>query len=409
MNAPLAPAPQPARIQADLDTLAEFRDPEKPGWTRRAFGEYGVAGRKWIAERMRDAGLDVRTDPAGNIIGTLPGEGPALVTGSHTDTVESGGRFDGIIGVLAGIEVARLFTESGVRPRHEFRVVDFFNEEPNPYGLSCVGSRAIGGVLTPEQLDLTDPDGETLRDGLTRVGADPDGALRCAWSADEVLAYVELHIEQGPLLERHGVPLAVVTAIAGIHRAVITVDGQADHAGTTPMDLRHDALCAAAETVTAIERLAAGGVATVGRIESQPGAANVVPERARLWVEFRGPDAGWLDARHALLESAAAEAARTRGCTVTVEWVSAVAPVPVPDRMQDTIAAAIDRLGHRQERMFSGAGHDAAHIAPLAPMGMIFVPSRDGRSHCPEEFTETGQVATGAHALAQTLLDLDTP
>lgn len=407
MNQLSAPAPDLDRLRADLDALAEFRDKTAPGWTRRAFSEAGVAGRNWIRQRMTDARLDVRTDAVGNIIGTLPGETPALVTGSHTDTVHGGGRFDGIVGVLAGIEVARRFVETGIRPRHELRVVDFFGEEPNPYGLSCVGSRAVAGELAEEHLELRAPDGETLYEGLARIGADPEGATKCAWSPGEVHTYVELHIEQGPRLENSGTSIGVVIAIAGIHRALIELIGRADHAGTTPMDMRHDALAAAAETVLAVENLAEGqGVATAGRLESRPGAANVVPEHAELLAEFRSPDGEWLRSRHPLLESAVQEAARRRGVEPAVSWVSEVAPVPVPGRMQEAIAAAAAKLGFPHERLFSGAGHDAAHFARLAPMGMIFVPSRAGRSHCPEEFTTIDHIASGAHVLAQSLLEL---
>jgi beta-ureidopropionase / N-carbamoyl-L-amino-acid hydrolase len=409
---PLAPVCSADRIRADFDALASFADPDRPGWTRRAFSSYAVEAREWLAGRMADAGLTVTRDAANNLVGTRPGTrggGPALATGSHTDTVEGGGRFDGIAGVLVGLEVVRTLRDAGLTLQHDLHVVDFFNEEPNQYGLSCVGSRALAGTLTEEHLALDDGTGETLGEGLARVGGDPERATSCAWGPDALAAFVELHIEQGPVLERKGLPVAVVTSIAGIDRYLLEFTGQPDHAGATPMDVRHDAFCAAAEAVLAVERLAGDGrgVGTTGRVEVEPGAANVVPGVARTWVEFRGGARAWLDdCGHALAEAARAAAA-ARGVTAQVKPLSAVDPVPADAWVQERLTAGVDRLGLASEPMFSGAGHDAAHMARLAPMGMLFVPSRDGRSHCPEEWTDLEDLATGARALTQGLLALD--
>ncbi|QIZ38842.1 Zn-dependent hydrolase [Saccharopolyspora sp. ASAGF58] len=411
-SSPTVPACSAARIRADLDALAEFRAPDRPGWTRPAFSEWYVESRAWMTERMADAGLQVRRDAANNLIGTLAGtrgSGPALATGSHTDTVEGGGRFDGIIGVLAALEVVRTLRDQGIRLRHDLRVVDFFNEEPNQFGLSCVGSRAIAGSLLPAHLELDDGAGDTLAAGLTRVGGDPGRVADAAWDAAEVAAFLELHIEQGPVLEREGLPIAVVSAIAGIDRYRLEFAGQPDHAGGTPMDFRHDAACAAAEAVLAVERLASdgNGVGTTGRIEIEPGAANVVPGTARLWVEFRGGERSWLDACGRALGQDARAAAERRGVKLSVQPLSAVDPVPADPRVREVLANALQRLDLPHRAMFSGAGHDAAHLARLAPMGMLFIPSRGGRSHCPEEWTDLDQVATGARALAQSLIELD--
>lgn len=404
----LAPLMSSDRIEADLKVLSEFHDPALPGWTRRAFSKHGVAGRNWVAEQMAAAGLQVHRDGAGNVIGTRPGRRPALVTGSHTDTVEGGGRYDGIVGVLAALEVARTFADAKVDLRHELRIVDFFNEEPNAYGLSCVGSRAASGELTEEHLQLTAPDGEGMAAGLARVGTDPDQAVHAAWDSTQVGAFVELHIEQGPRLEAKQLPLGLVTAIAGIHRATLVFTGQPDHAGTTPMDRRHDALLGAAEAVLAVERLGtSGGVATAGRISSHPGALNVVPAEATVWMEMRSPDRSWLDERRTLLEKAASESADRRGLQMHIEWISRTTPVPVAKDMQATVAEAFKMLGLSYLRLYSGAGHDASFMARIAPMAMVFVPSRAGRSHCAEEFTDTAALATGARALAQILLALD--
>lgn len=405
----LAPPVSADRIESDLTALAEFHDLTLPGWTRRAFSQPGVAGRTWIANQMTAAGLMVQRDGAGNLIGTRPGRCPALVTGSHTDTVEGGGRFDGIAGVLAALEVVRAFNDANIALKHELRVVDFFNEEPNPFGLSCVGSRAASGALTDDHLRLTAPDGETMASGLERVGTDPRQAVTCRWDPMELGAFVELHVEQGPRLQDAQVPVGLVTAIAGIHRLRLRFTGQADHAGTTPMDRRHDALLAAAEAALAAERLAVdgGGVATAGQISVQPGAMNVVPAEAVVWIEMRSPDAAWLQRGRILLETMAGEVAARRGLHTSIEWMSGTAPVPVPDNMQAIVARACQTLDLPYLQLFSGAGHDAAFVARIAPMAMIFVPSQAGRSHCPEEFTSTAELATGARALGQTLLLLD--
>lgn len=399
------------RIRKDFEALAQFHDPDRPGWTRSAFSPSYIASRDWVAERMSDAGLSVRRDAANNLIGTLSGSnrgGPALATGSHTDTVEGGGRFDGIIGVLAAIEAVRTLRDCGIELEHDLRVVDFFNEEPNQFGLSCVGSRAIAGTLTPDHLMLSDNTG-TLGEGIARVGGDPERIGEAAWSSEEVAAFLELHIEQGPVLEREGLPLAIVSAIAGIDRYRLDFVGQPDHAGASPMDFRHDAACAAAETMLAVERLASDGqgVGTTGRIEVEPGAANVVPGTARIWVEFRGGKRDWLDERGRLLKSEAKDAAARRGLTFEMHSLSAVDPVPADPNVLEMLAQAAKRVDLPNRTMFSGAGHDAAQMAGLAPMGMLFIPSHEGRSHCPEEWSDLDQVACGARALTQGLVELD--
>jgi beta-ureidopropionase / N-carbamoyl-L-amino-acid hydrolase len=410
---PAVPACSVERLRRDFEALAEYHDPERPGWTRGAFSPPYVASRDWLAARMTEAGLTVRRDAANNLIGTLSGSKgdlPALVTGSHTDTVEGGGRFDGIIGVLGALEAVRTLADAGIGLEHELRVVDFFNEEPNQFGLSCVGSRALVGEVDDAHLRLDDGAGETLAGALTRVGGAPDRLGDARWSADEVTAFLELHIEQGPVLEHEGDPLAVVSAIAGIDRYRLEFTGQPDHAGATPMDYRYDAACAAAETVLAVERLASGdgrGVATTGRIEIEPGAPNVVPGKARLWVEFRSGERKWLDDCRGELEEAVRSAAERRRLAWNMQGLSAVDPVGADTRVRELLARGSERLGLPHRTMFSGAGHDAAHMARLAPMGMLFIPSRGGRSHCPEEWTDLEQVATGAQALAQGLVELD--
>ncbi len=283
------------RLWADVMALAEITDPARP-YTRRSFTPLFLEGRTWLARRFADAGLATRIDTAGNLIGRIEGTNPALgviAIGSHSDTVPAGGRFDGIAGVATGLEIVRALRDAGIRPRHTIEIIDFLAEEPSEYGLSCVGSRGITGSLDDKMLDLREPGGEKLRDALRRVGGDPD-QLDLA-KRDDIRAFLELHIEQGIVLESQSLDVGVVTSIVGIRRIEIVFQGEADHAGTTPMSLRHDALVAAADTVTSVrrvaEQLAAEGpdyfVATVGILNVDPSASNIVPGRCRLIVGAR--------------------------------------------------------------------------------------------------------------------------
>lgn len=401
------------RINSGITELAALVDDAAPGWSRTVFSEPYRQARPYVARRMSDAGLDVHVDAVGNVIGRRAGSanGSPIVTGSHTDTVQGGGRFDGMVGVLAGIEVARMLRDSGTQLDHDLLVVDFLGEEANDFGVSCLGSRAISGLLSEQHLNRTDRRGHRLGDTLDRFGADPDRALDLSWRPGGVHAFIELHVEQGPLLERKQIPIGIVTAIAGIERLTARFVGRADHAGTMPMGERLDALAAAAQAVLTIEREGCGapihGVSTTGRLASGPGAFNVVPDRAQLWAEVRSVDAQWLrGAKRRLVEDIARDAAG-RGVDVDLEWLNDQDPVPTSRSVQDRMAGAADRVGIPWSPVPSGAGHDAAHMAQLGPMGMIFIPSLGGRSHCPEEWTEPQHIVTGVQLLLYTVLDVD--
>lgn len=406
-------APNPARLQSDLDELATLTEPDQPGWSRVVFSDAYRDARGWVRDRMAAAGLDVTTDAAGNLIGRLPGRtnAPPLVTGSHTDTVRSGGRFDGTVGVLAGIEVARRLGETSMTLDHDLLVCDFTGEEANEFGLSCLGSRAVSGDLAPEHLERVDAAGRRLGDMLPRVGADPDRILGASWPRDRLRAYVELHVEQGSTLEQRAIPLGVVTAIAGMERLLATFTGQTDHAGARSMGQRRDALAAAAAAVLAIEKTGrtapVPAVATAGRLEADPGLWNVVPGSARMWAEYRSVDAEWLTGARPTLADDIAACAADRGVEVRCEWFHDGSPVPAAQSVQNAAGQAADALGVSWMAMPSGAYHDAAHLAHLGPMGMIFIPSRGGRSHCPDEWTDLTDIVTGTHVLAATLLQLD--
>ncbi|MGA2803243.1 MAG: M20 family metallo-hydrolase [Acidimicrobiales bacterium] len=403
------PSPDLARVSDDLETLASHRDLEAPGWTRRVFSRFDRAGREWVAQRMEEAGLTIHTDAAANLIGRLPGAGGlpgAIVTGSHTDTVYGGGRYDGIVGVLGAIEAVRCLRAAQLELRHDLVVVDFLGEEPNDFGLSCVGSRAISGALDEGHLALLGPEGRSLGEALASAGGQPSALAGARWP-DDLHCYVELHIEQGPVLEQARVPIGVVTGIVGIHRLLARIEGQPDHAGTTPMSLRRDALSGAAEVALAIERLASGGVATTGRLEIRPGAHNVVPGEADLWAEARSAHEEWLEnfGRNVADEIEAIGARRHLGTTLS--WISREPPVTVTAWVAAAIDAAARSLGIEPLKIPSGAGHDASHMARLGPMGMVFVPSRAGRSHCPEEWTDLEDICRGIAVLAESLVVCD--
>ncbi|MBI3972954.1 MAG: allantoate amidohydrolase [Chloroflexi bacterium] len=407
--------PNSERLRTDWERLSRFRMEGLPGWTRRPFTPEYRAAREWLTGRMADAGLAVAIDAAGNVIGRREGKRPALaplIIGSHTDTVMGGGRFDGIAGVLGGIEVARCLAEAQVELEHPLEVIDFLAEEPTDFGISAVGSRGMVGSLDAEAFDRRDPEGRTLAEAIALMGGRPDkipGAIRRPGSA---ALYLELHIEQGPVLEREGLRLGIVSGITGIARYRLEIEGRPDHAGTTPMSLRRDALAAAADVVLALEALwAAGpdgsGVGTVGRLAVRPNAANVVPGFVELWAEMRNVDAERLAQKGQIFQEQVKTIAARRDVGVRIDAVSHEEPVPVPEPVQALLEAIVRELGQPVRRLPSYAGHDATHLAKIAPIGMLFVPSQSGRSHCPEEWTNLEDVTLGVQALGEALVRFD--
>jgi N-carbamoyl-L-amino-acid hydrolase len=401
------------RLEADLNGLARIVDDSKPGYTRTAFGELYRDGAQWVAERMADAGLQVSIDLAGNVVGTLYGrhEGAALVTGSHIDTVEKGGRYDGIVGVLGAIEAVRAMRDASIKLDRPVNVIAFFGEEASPYGVAHIGSRALGGTLTRELLLKTDSKNQTLADGLrTRTGIDPEHILKARWSPRHMAAYVELHIEQGAVLEQTGNRLGLVTGIAGARRFTAAITGQPDHAGATPMDRRHDAFCGASKLTLLVEDFARSvptGVATVVPVDDGPRASNIVPGSFRLVGDIRSLEEEWIDALQTHITTAASQIGPERGLDIAIGWPSYTPPTVFTNPMQQLIGQVLQSSGHEFVPITSGAGHDAQEISQLGPVGMIFIPSVEGRSHCPEEFTALDDVTIGVQALTEALIALD--
>ncbi|OLT10244.1 Zn-dependent hydrolase [Kocuria sp. CNJ-770] len=402
------------RVQEQIDRLSRLRAEDRPGWSRQVFGEPYRESRAWVAATMREAGLEVHRDAAGNLVGRLAGtspSAPALMTGSHTDTVDGGGRFDGVVGVLGAIEAARSIRESGTPLSRDLLVFDFLGEESNEYGLSCLGSRTMAGELTAADLDRRNSSGRSLGSAYDSFGLDPSALLDPARTAPGPLhGYVELHIEQGPTLEREGEQIGVVTSICGIERFVAHFAGREDHAGTRPVADRHDAMVAAAEAVLAVrsEGCGAPGVATTTHVRNRSSSPNVVPSAVDVSGELRSIDRSWLTGAKRRLGEQILSASRGYGVDVDFDWTSDNEIVEAHPRAYDLVAATTAELGYSWRPVPSGATHDAVHLASLAPMAMIFVPSRDGRSHCPEEWTDAADIGRGVHVLAETLRALDT-
>lgn len=409
------PSPCRDRMVKDLAWLSEQRDSGFDGWTRLSFTELYRDTRRRLAEKMEAAGMTVRRDAAANLIGRLEGaeaDLPPLVTGSHTDTVRNGGRYDGIIGVLAGIEAARLITREGLRLRHPLEVIDFTAEEPTVFGISTIGSKALAGVLTQDMLERTDPQGRTLAEALAEADGIPEDIPKTARKPGDMAAFLELHIEQGPVLEREGQSIGLVTGIVGIDRFEIRIDGRADHAGTTPMDRRRDALAGASEVILALEGVCRtagkpGLVGTVGRLLTEPNASNVVTGRVILDAEIRSPDPRQAGSAAEAFRVKSEELCRQRGLECAFRQISHTEPVKVPDDIVSILQTAGESAGAGWMEIVSGAGHDANLMATIAPAGMIFVPSVGGRSHCPEEYTRMEDILRGTEVLLRSILLLD--
>ncbi|MFN8481869.1 MAG: Zn-dependent hydrolase [Anaerolineae bacterium] len=405
------PAPNLERLMTDLLTLATFVEPGTPGTTRRFPSQAHVVGRRWLRQRMNEAGLRTTIDAAGNLLGYRAGQAdlPPIMIGSHSDTVYGGGRYDGALGVLGALEVARTLAEADIALRHPLIVADYLAEEATDFGVSCVGSRAMTGGFDAAWLERT-LDGQTLAEAMAAVGGKPESIGEAERRPGEVAAALELHIEQGPVLEAQGIGLGAVSGIVGILRAIFTLHGQPDHAGTTPMSLRRDALAAAAEVIAAVERIARaqpGAVGTVGRLEVSPNQSNVVPGVVQLTAEMRHLDESALDGIWAQFVAEAQAICAARGIGLDIAAVTRMHAAAPPPWLLELVLAACRELDVNAITLPSGAGHDSAHLAHIAPSAMIFVPSVGGRSHCPEEETHPADLARGVAALLRAVVAVD--
>lgn len=394
-----------AAIAARLDALAAISD--EPGVLTRLY--LGPAHRRavdLVTLWMREAGMAVALDGVASVIGRYEGTvagAPALVIGSHIDTVRNAGRFDGNLGVVTGLEVVRALHRRGKRYPFAIEVAAFGDEEGVRFASTLGGSRAMAGRFDAAILDERDADDVSRREALQGFGCDVAAIPRSARSAADTVGYVEVHIEQGPVLEARGLAVGVVTAINGASRGMIELTGKAGHAGTTPMDLRRDALAAAAEIILAVERRARAEpelVATVGFIETPGGAVNTVPGKVRLTLDLRSPSDARRTAALGALEAEIRAIAGPRGigCEIAMSYQAPAAPCDAD--LSARLAASVQRCGHPAVSLPSGAGHDAMAFRGILPFAMLFVRCRDGLSHHPQEYAAPGDIDVAARVLA---------
>jgi allantoate deiminase len=396
-----------AEIVQRLDELAHFSDVPRM-LTRRYLGPAHKAAASKVGEWMAKAGMQVRMDALASVIGRYPGrtpDAPTLYLGSHIDTVRNAGHYDGTLGVVAAISVVGDLNRRKVRLPVAIEVVAFGDEEGSRYPSTLSGSRALSGTFDPALMEERDPEGESRADALAAFGCRPDRLAEARLRPDAV-AYVELHIEQGPVLEAHGVPVGVVTAINGSSRGMVTLVGVAGHAGTVPMDLRHDALMAAAEMLVAIEARAKAEpdlVATVGKVKLPYGAVNTIPGGIEFSYDIRSPSDARRVAALADIRQAIETIAARRGIMAHVDPSFEAPASPCDPGLSDALAKSVARCGLPVERLPSGAGHDAMAFRGILPIAMLFVRCRAGISHNPAEYASPEDIEAGARVLADFL------
>ncbi|MCA1717114.1 MAG: Zn-dependent hydrolase [Actinobacteria bacterium] len=400
------------RLWSRLSELAEIGKSEGGGVTRLSFTEEEWAAKDLVASYMREAGLAVREDAAGNLIGRREGrveDAPVVLTGSHVDSVRNGGDFDGPLGALGAVEALQTMDERGVETERPVEVVAFTDEEGARFSFGMIGSRATAGTLTPEHLANEDENGVSIAEAMRASGLDPGRIDEVARAPGSVYAYVELHIEQGRILESKNLPVGVVTGIAGPAWLRFTLAGEAAHAGTTPMNLRRDALAAAAEVIGRIEREAARtgtSVGTVGQLDLSPGGINIVPGQVSFSLDLRDIDEDVRDDVEARIMHEAALLCEKRDVELETKTLQRLPPAPCSALVQDAAREACETLGFEPFGLASGAGHDGMHLTELCPIGMIFVRSKDGLSHNPAEYSSKDDCTAGAEVLYRTLLKL---
>jgi len=401
------------RLQHELDTLATFSEHPPPAVTRVVFGEMDLRARAYLKTLFAEASLVVHEDPVGNMFARWTGSNPSLppvATGSHCDAIPNAGRFDGTVGVLGGLEAIRMLQRAGFTPQRSIDLIMFTSEEPTRFGIGCLGSRLLASALDQSVGETLTSDSRSLNE--IRASAGFSGSLAdVSLGADAYAAFVELHIEQGPILERDRIDIGVVTAIAAPASFRIFVEGEGGHAGAVLMPDRRDAFLGAAEIALSIERIARSSgsidtVATTGVCELFPGAVNSVPSRTRLDVDVRDIDEARRDRVLVDITRACDAIAARRSVAVRTEPINADPPAHCAPAIVDAIERACDARGLQHRRMISRAYHDSLFMSRIVPTGMIFIPCRDGISHRPEEYAAPDAISHGAEVLADTLAEL---
>lgn len=399
------------KIESHIDTLSNYTATPGRGTTRLTYSQEDLLARQYIKERMKAVGLTVREDGLGNIFGKLDGslkDAPSVLVGSHFDSVPNGGSYDGPAGVVAGLEVAALFTEYGLTPKYPLEVIALIEEEGSRFGGGLMGSRGMTGLLAEEDFKaLKDKDGITTVEAMEKIGLDP--SLPKVRDPQTVKAYLELHIEQGPVLEEKNIPIGVVETIVGLTQLEVTVKGKAGHAGTTPMDRRSDALVAAAGMIAQFPELAAaegeGTVVTTGRLQVYPNGANVIPDQTVFSVDIRsGREEHVQNVIQKVKELA--ESYLDSGLEITVEQLLYIQPKEMNKEIVSLLKEKSSKLGFPSCSMNSGAGHDAMVFADYTSTGMLFIPSKNGLSHCPEEWSDSRHIAEAVQILFEAAIEL---
>lgn len=399
------------RLWDSIQELGRIGTDPNGGVTRLSLSNEELIARQFIIRLMEDAGLAVRQDEAGNLIGRLEGERQgegAIATGSHIDTVIHAGLFDGALGVLGGIEALRAIKEQGIKHDSPLEVICFTDEEGVRFGAGYLGSRAMAGAWKRNWLELADSAGTTLREAMKYADLNPHQAARARRSRDAVKAYVELHIEQGHVLEELGEAVGIATAIYGHCWLEVSIRGRADHAGTTPMKLRQDPLAAAAAALLAIEQIAIqqGGVATIGTLNLAPGAINVIPGEVVFTIDMRHEASEPLRQMELAITAALERSAEARGLTISIRAIDGAQPVQASKRIVEAIASSCASVGLTDTYMVCGAGHDAVAMNELTDIGLILIRSRAGISHHPLEWSSPDDCEAGANVLLNTLIRL---
>jgi ureidoglycolate amidohydrolase len=402
------------RLSAEIEELAKISEAEPPAVTRIVFSPMDLKARAWLIARCEKAALAVRQDPIGNIFARWNGSepnAPAVGTGSHIDAIPNAGKYDGVVGVLGGLEAIRSLQRSGFRPKHSIELLMFTSEEPTRFGIGCLGSRLLSGTMTPDAArKLVDKEGASLEEVRRKAGfVEPleDVELGSVYYK----AFVELHIEQGPLLEQQKVPLGIVTSIAAPASYKLIVEGAGGHAGAVLMPERRDALCAASELILAIESAAKTSgavdtVATVGICDVFPGAVNSIPSRVNLTLDIRDTDLARRDTVMRAIEAARDAIATKRNVTIREEIVNADAPAQCAPAIVDALSQACSKYHLASMKMVSRAYHDSLFMSRIAPVAMLFIPCRNGYSHRPDEYASPEDIARGVLVLAETLATL---
>lgn len=400
-----------ARIEEHIKLLSQFTATPGAGVTRLTYSKEDQDARKYIIEKMTEYGLIVSEDGFGNIFGKLEGtqpDAPSIIVGSHFDSVPNGGAYDGAAGVVVGLEVAALFQETGCKPAYPLEIIALVEEEGSRFGGGLMGSRGMMGLLTNEEFkSLADKDGILAEDAMMSIGLDPSNdKIR---DPKTIKAFLELHIEQGPILEEKNIPIGIVEAIVGLTQLEVTIQGQAGHAGTTPMERRSDALVTAAEIIAAFPQLAFeegnGTVITTGQLHVFPNGSNVIPNKVIFSVDIRSAKEEHVHSAMQKVEQLIASK-NSMGILTSTEQLLYIAPKEMNETIQSTFKEVSDKLDIPYCTINSGAGHDAMVLSDFTACGMLFVPSKDGLSHCPEEWSDSSHLAAGANILFQTALQL---